>query len=208
MFFKIGVLKDFAIFTGKHLCWSLPQNFIKKRLQHGCWNTCENCFSHRTPLVAVSQKNWDMSKIIPFSHLQCCCKSKKTIEEGVKLEIVYMVLGAILAAFTAQDMKFFIKDSFIEEILIGKLHFLCSDCIGGSKGFTFSFINFMIFCETYEIERGTKLIHFYKSKKLNSCLGFAFQKFNTKTRLSMSWMAKRDNSFDIKIGVRAWHPWP
>ena len=23
MFFKIGVLKNFAIFTGKHLCWSL-----------------------------------------------------------------------------------------------------------------------------------------------------------------------------------------
>ena len=23
MFFKIGVLKDFAIFTGKHLCYSL-----------------------------------------------------------------------------------------------------------------------------------------------------------------------------------------
>ena len=23
MFFKLGVLADFAIFTGKHLCWSL-----------------------------------------------------------------------------------------------------------------------------------------------------------------------------------------
>ena len=23
MFFKIGVLTNFAIFTGKHLCWSL-----------------------------------------------------------------------------------------------------------------------------------------------------------------------------------------
>ena len=23
MFFKIGVLKNFAIFTGKHLCWNL-----------------------------------------------------------------------------------------------------------------------------------------------------------------------------------------
>ena len=40
---KKAVLKDFAIFTGKHLCWSLffkkvttlqPCNFIKKRLQH------------------------------------------------------------------------------------------------------------------------------------------------------------------------------
>ena len=43
MYFRIGVLKNFAMFTGKHLCWSLffnkyaglkACNFIKKRLQH------------------------------------------------------------------------------------------------------------------------------------------------------------------------------
>ena len=42
VFFKKGVLKNFANFTGKHLCWSLffnkvadlrVCNFIKKRLQ-------------------------------------------------------------------------------------------------------------------------------------------------------------------------------
>ena len=41
-----AVLKNFAIFTGKHLCWSLcfnkvvylqTCNFIKKRLQHRCF---------------------------------------------------------------------------------------------------------------------------------------------------------------------------
>ena len=41
MFFKISVLKNFAIFTGEHLCWRLtPENactFIKKRLQHWCF---------------------------------------------------------------------------------------------------------------------------------------------------------------------------
>ena len=31
IFLNIGVLKNLAIFTGKHLCWSL---FIEKRLQH------------------------------------------------------------------------------------------------------------------------------------------------------------------------------
>ena len=39
MLFKI-VLKDFAIFTGKHLCWSLflkACNSIKKRLRHRCF---------------------------------------------------------------------------------------------------------------------------------------------------------------------------
>ena len=42
MFFKIGVLNNFAIFTGKHLCWSLlfnkvaglrPANSLQDRLQ-------------------------------------------------------------------------------------------------------------------------------------------------------------------------------
>ena len=43
MFFKIGVLKNFAIFTGKHRSWSLfltalqVSNFIKKRHQHKCF---------------------------------------------------------------------------------------------------------------------------------------------------------------------------
>ena len=42
MFFKIDVLKNFEIFTGKHLCWSLfltkLQGFRpKRRLQHRCF---------------------------------------------------------------------------------------------------------------------------------------------------------------------------
>ena len=42
IFFGIGALKNFAIFTEKHLCWSLffkkmqVRNFIKNRLQHKC----------------------------------------------------------------------------------------------------------------------------------------------------------------------------
>ena len=46
MFFKMDFLEDFALFTGKHLCWSLfltklqtfmSATFIKKRLQHRCF---------------------------------------------------------------------------------------------------------------------------------------------------------------------------
>ena len=39
VFQNIGVLKNFAIFTGKHLCWSLFKAciFIKKKLQHRCF---------------------------------------------------------------------------------------------------------------------------------------------------------------------------
>ena len=45
-FFKIGVLKNFAIFTGKHLCWRLfliklqywrLAFLLKKTLQHNCF---------------------------------------------------------------------------------------------------------------------------------------------------------------------------
>ena len=39
MFFKIGVLKKFSIFAGKHLCWSQKDcNSIEKRLQHKCFS--------------------------------------------------------------------------------------------------------------------------------------------------------------------------
>ena len=40
MFFKIGVLKNFAIYTGKHLCWSLfnkIKRLYKRGLQHRCF---------------------------------------------------------------------------------------------------------------------------------------------------------------------------
>ena len=45
---KKAVLKTFAIFTGKHLSWSLFFDFIKKRLQHRSF-TVMNCL--RTPIL-------------------------------------------------------------------------------------------------------------------------------------------------------------
>ena len=67
MFFKIGVLKSFANFTGKHLCWSLflknlqaegLQLYLKKCLTQVF--SCEVCkifakiFFYKTPPVAAS----------------------------------------------------------------------------------------------------------------------------------------------------------
>ena len=61
MFFKIGVLKNFANFTGKHLLESLfikaaglkACNFNKKRLQHRCFPVkFAKCL--RTPPTAAS----------------------------------------------------------------------------------------------------------------------------------------------------------
>ena len=40
---KNAVLKNFAIFTGQHLCWSLFFNFIKKRLQQRCFTVAKFC---------------------------------------------------------------------------------------------------------------------------------------------------------------------
>ena len=78
MFFKIGALKNFVNFTGKHLCWSLffnkvtglqACNFIKKEtpMQVFFCEICEifkNTFFHRTPLVVTSAKRSKYAKMI------------------------------------------------------------------------------------------------------------------------------------------------
>ena len=68
MFFKSGVFKSFALFTGKHLCWSLfliklqawrHATLVKKILQHRCFpvNIMKylRTFFYRAPPVAASQ---------------------------------------------------------------------------------------------------------------------------------------------------------
>ena len=66
LFFKIGVLKTFANFTGKHQCWSL---FLLKRdsnthvkLRHKCEIFKNNVF-YSTPLVAASEQIQDISVV-------------------------------------------------------------------------------------------------------------------------------------------------
>ena len=66
MFFKISVLKNFAIFTGKHLCWDLFSmkacNFIQKETPTQVFS-CEYCeilknnFFYMTPPVAAFESN-------------------------------------------------------------------------------------------------------------------------------------------------------
>ena len=67
MFFKTGVIRNFTIFTGKHLCWSLfliKNNFIstlsQKRLQHmwflwKLWNFYEHLFLWNTSVDCLCQ---------------------------------------------------------------------------------------------------------------------------------------------------------
>ena len=67
VFCKKGVLRNFAKFTGKHLCQSIFFNkvadrsatLLKKRLWHRCFPVnfakfLRTPFFHRTPLVAAS----------------------------------------------------------------------------------------------------------------------------------------------------------
>ena len=67
IFIEISVLKNFAIFTGKHLCWSLflrnlqvlkPASLLKRDFNKvfscGYCEIFKNNFSYRTPLVASS----------------------------------------------------------------------------------------------------------------------------------------------------------
>ena len=64
--FKIGVLKNVAIYTGKHLCWSLflikSQAFTKRETPTQIFSAkyCEifqNRLFYRTPLVTASDKD-------------------------------------------------------------------------------------------------------------------------------------------------------
>ena len=72
MFFKIGVLKSFAIFRGKQLCWSLfliklqalvLQHYLKEKRDPNTCISCEYCkifknsFFYRTLLVAASAES-------------------------------------------------------------------------------------------------------------------------------------------------------
>ena len=81
MFVKIGVLKKFEIFAGKHLCWSLfltlLQNciFIKKRFQQKCSPVYYVKFLRtaffRALLVAASETKEE----------SLCCKGNSEIPE-------------------------------------------------------------------------------------------------------------------------------
>ena len=63
MFFKIGVLKNFANFTGKHLRWSIfltKLQALRSPTQLFSYEICElfkNTFFYRTKPVAASKNN-------------------------------------------------------------------------------------------------------------------------------------------------------
>ena len=102
VFFKIGVIKNFTVFVGKHMCLSLFFNKVaglKKRLQHRffpvnivkCLKTaffiehfqwllltsrpfwCNSVISSFPDLTLILNSSW--SDIISFSHITCSLMS-------------------------------------------------------------------------------------------------------------------------------------
>ena len=78
MYFRKGVLKNFAMFTGKHLCWSLffnkyaglkASNIIKKRLQHNFFSVKFAKFL-RTPFF-TQHAQWLLLEISHEFSLYC-----------------------------------------------------------------------------------------------------------------------------------------
>ena len=57
MFFEIGVLKNFAILRGKHLCWSVFNKAAGLQISFEYREICKNSFFHKTPPVAASEKS-------------------------------------------------------------------------------------------------------------------------------------------------------
>ena len=64
MFFKIGLVKNFVMFTGKYLCWSL---FLKRLFSCEYYEILKNSFFYRTPLVAASSRRTILQSNLPKS---------------------------------------------------------------------------------------------------------------------------------------------
>ena len=90
VFCKKAVLKNFAIFTWKRLCWSLfliklqawrpaawACSYIKKRLHHRCFpkffNKFSKLFTHFTPQCYLLQKTKVSGKSIWFGFFNIFC---------------------------------------------------------------------------------------------------------------------------------------
>ena len=94
VFCKRCVLRNFAIFTGKHLCQSLC-NFVKQETLAQVFS-CEFCeiskntFFHRTPLVAASGQNRTLfaAPCIPVLELKMGSSWKRMLCKKTVLKIL------------------------------------------------------------------------------------------------------------------------
>ena len=91
MFFKIGVLKNFAVFTGKHLRWSLfliklqRRDFIKNRLQHRCFLISFHIFFPRRETLSSGVSRVFSTPVYRFGRPNYVPKLKKNSLEKIPL---------------------------------------------------------------------------------------------------------------------------
>ena len=71
MFFKIYALKNFAIFTGKHLCWSLFWSFglaFNELIKLLCWGTLFCMYSQKTKFFKKKKNKTKEKTGVVFRH--------------------------------------------------------------------------------------------------------------------------------------------
>ena len=73
---KKVVLKNFAIFTGKYLCWSLSfwNNFVKMRLQHRCFSMNIPKLLKTAILKSICERLF-FKKVLGFLQIKKCSSS-------------------------------------------------------------------------------------------------------------------------------------
>ena len=78
LFFKIGVLKYFAIFTGKHLCWNLLLINKTPTQVFSCeyYEIFKSSFLYRTSLAAASG---DVSKRVKSDGMKINCLNPASV---------------------------------------------------------------------------------------------------------------------------------
>ena len=138
MFFKIGLFKNFANFTGKHLCWSL---FLIKLQAF----RSSNLF-YRTPPVAASKMFFSsvdmffMCSLIfpaPRSHYECYKHSLKNIMRiQCKLYLLLawkqltFIFGFIWKWILSQHMQRLYFKNYYKEIVILLLNYHRRSSVG------------------------------------------------------------------------------
>ena len=86
VFIENAALKNFGIFTEKHLCWSLflikmqACNFIKRRLQHGCFPVNIAKFL-RTPILKNIYGKAIVKMVRNYSYNSISCHVQKLLNK-------------------------------------------------------------------------------------------------------------------------------
>ena len=125
MFFKIGVLQNFAIFTGKHLCWSIflinlqglqiyqketPTQVLSWEYCKNLWIFPTNCLSVFDHFVGLALKELKskIKYLVKLKFMQCSFTFFGTSKDFMKSFTIVMVLQKFVfkSLITLKEMCF------------------------------------------------------------------------------------------------------